>query len=199
MFGNKELYSDISNIELCICGLPMEPGKQSCNSCEGKNSTHMEGEIIKKQKKGGVLKKYWFVLLGKELYSYKNQADLKHKEMKSLSGVYLKEELEEVTDNDVTLYPFMLIFPNKRRIYYLKTQKEKDEWVIQIKKAIGYSSINDFYELGEKLGKGKYGLVKQAKHKYTGKECAVKIVKKKDLPLKDLELLKREIDVLKVC
>ena len=28
----------------------------------------MEGEIFKKQKKGGVVKKYWFVLLGKELY-----------------------------------------------------------------------------------------------------------------------------------
>ena len=49
---------------------------------------------MKKQKRGGNLKKYWFVLLGKELYSYKKQSDLKHKEMKSLAGVYLKEELE---------------------------------------------------------------------------------------------------------
>ena len=72
MFENKSLYSDVGSIELCICGLPVEPGMQNCNSCEGKNSVHMEGEILKKQKKGGVLKKYWFVLLGKELYSYKN-------------------------------------------------------------------------------------------------------------------------------
>jgi hypothetical protein len=39
-----------------------------CDNCSGKNSIHVEGEILKKQKKGGVLKKYWFVLLGKELY-----------------------------------------------------------------------------------------------------------------------------------
>ena len=39
--------------------------------------------------------------------------------MKSLAGVYLKEELEEEEVNGTTLYPFMLIFPNKRRIYYL--------------------------------------------------------------------------------
>lgn len=145
------------------------------------------------------MKQYWFVLLGKELYSYKNQSDLRHKEMKSLSGVYLKEELEEVMDSGKVLYPFMLIFPNKRRIYYLSNKEDKDKWISAIKRAIGYASLTDFYDLGEKLGKGKYGLVKQATHKATKKEVAVKIVKKKDLPLKDLELLKREIDVLKVC
>ena len=108
------------------------------------------------------------MLIGKELYSYKNQADLKHKEMKSLAGVYLKEELEEFADNGVTLYPFMLIFPNKRRIYYLATREDKDKWIAAIKKATGYASLHDYYELGENLGKGKYGLVKTAVHKKTG-------------------------------
>jgi serine/threonine protein kinase len=41
--------------------------------------------------------------------------------------------------------------------------------------------------------------VKRAFHKKTLRECAVKVVKKKELNLKDLELLKREIEVLKVC
>ena len=145
------------------------------------------------------MKKYWFVLLGKELYCYKNQSDLKHKEMKSLAGVYLKEELEEFTENGMKLYPFMLIFPNKRRIYYLSSKEEKDQWISAIKRSTGYASLHDFYELGDNLGKGKYGLVKAATHKKTGKDCAVKIIKKKELSLKDLELLKREIEVLKVC
>lgn len=160
---------------------------------------HFEGEILKKQKKGGSLKQYWFVLLGKELYSYKQQGDLKHKEMKSLAGVYLKYELDVIEEEGETLYPFMLIFPNKRRIYYLRTEAEKDKWVLAIKKSIGYASLHDFYELKENLGKGKYGLVKSAVHKRTKKDCAVKIIKKKELSLKDLELLKREIEVLKVC
>lgn len=51
----------------------------------------------------------------------------------------------------------------------------------------------------ESLGKGKYGLVKRAIHKKSQREVAVKIVKKKELSLKDIELLKREIEVLKVC
>ena len=65
------------------------------------------------------MKKYWFVLLGKELYSYKQQGDLKHKEMKSL---------DEVVECGMKMHPFMLIFPNKRRIYYLKSKEEKEKW-----------------------------------------------------------------------
>lgn len=182
-----------------MCGNACEPGKDTCAACEGAQSVHFEGEMLKKQRKGGQLKKHWFVLLGKELYSYKTQADLKHKDMKSLTSVYLKDKLEEEQDGDLTLHPFMLIFPNKRRIYYLLSAEDKKKWVDVIKKAIGYANLHDFYSLGGNLGKGKYGLVKLGQHKKTNQEVAIKIVKKKELSLKDLELLKREIEVLKVC
>lgn len=68
-----------------------------------------------------------------------------------------------------------------------------------VKRAIGYANLYDFYDVKENLGQGKYGIVKRGIHKKTGKEVAVKIVKKKELSLKDQELLKREIEVLKVC
>ena len=113
--------------------------------------------------------------------------------------MHIKNEKEEVGEDGVTLYPFMLIFPNKRRIYYLKTEVEKQEWLTAIKKVIGYADLFDFYDFGDALGQGKYGLVKKGIHKKTGKEVAIKIVKKKDLTLKDKEMLKREIEVLKVC
>jgi hypothetical protein len=100
------------------------------------------------------------VLLGKELYSYKNKGDLKHKEMKSLSGVFIKDETEHLDENGAMMWPFMLIFPNKRRIYYFKTQDEKTKWTEAIKHAIGYNNLYDFYDVGETLGKGKYGIVK---------------------------------------
>ena len=119
--------------------------------------------------------------------------------MQSLAGVFIKSTAEETDESGVVLFPFMLIFPNKRRIYYLDTLLERDQWVEKIKQAIGYTNLHDFYELKESLGKGKYGLVKRAEHKKSSKEVAVKIVKKKDLSLKDIELLKREIEVLKIC
>lgn len=66
------------------------------------------------------MKKYWYVLLGMELYSYKNQGDQKHKDMQSLAGVFIKSQAEEKSEDGTILWPFMLIFPNKRRIYYLE-------------------------------------------------------------------------------
>ena len=93
----------------------------------------------------------------------------------------------------------MIIFPNKKRIYYFQSKTEKERWMDAVKKAIGYANLQDFYDLKENLGQGKYGLVRRGIHKKSQKEVAIKIVKKKELSLKDLELLKREIEVLKIC
>jgi serine/threonine protein kinase len=119
--------------------------------------------------------------------------------MKSLTGVYLKSDIKEEESNGTTLYPFMLIFPDKKRLYFLKSNEDKNMWVNAIKQAIGHANILTYYEVGEVLGKGKYGTVRQARHLLSDRECAVKLVKKKDLDIKELELLRREIEVLKVC
>ena len=66
------------------------------------------------------MKQYWFILLGKEIYSYKKKGDQKHKDMQSLTGVFIKTCESEQTELGV-LHPFMLIFSNKRRIYYLES------------------------------------------------------------------------------
>jgi serine/threonine protein kinase len=92
----------------------------------------------------------------------------------------------------------MLIFPKKRRIYFFTNKDEKLKWLTAIKKCINYTNMYDYYEVGDILGKGKFGVVKKAVHKRTKQEVAVKIVKKRELNLKDLELLKREIGVIKI-
>ena len=68
-----------------------------------------------------------------------------------------------------------------------------------IKKVIGYSNVFDFYEMKETLGEGKLGLVKSAIHKKTRKLVAVKVMSKKSMSLKDVEMLRREIEILKMC
>ena len=52
----------------CVCGLPVQADSDLCIKCQGTNIIQIEGEILKKQKKGNKLKKYWYALLGKELY-----------------------------------------------------------------------------------------------------------------------------------
>ena len=159
-----------------------------------------EGEILRKAA-AGKFKRYWFCLLGKELYCYKKKDEEKHKGMHSLVGAYIKEEEQEALPDGVNyVYPFRIIVPpNKSRTYYLLSKAERDSWLKVIKNAVGYACIEDFYEIKEDLGRGKFGLVKLAIHLKTQKKVAVKIIKKKDMSIGEIELQKREIEVLKLC
>lgn len=135
------------------------------------------------------LKKYWYSLLGNELYVYKSKNEEKHKGMHNLSGVFIKDDSEEYLDSTTVLYPFTLIFPgNKPRTYYLLNKDDKAKWMTAIKQAIGYSNLFDYYDIKETLGKGKFGLVKSAIHKKTGKRVAVKVMSKKEMSIQDVEL-----------
>ena len=68
-----------------------------------------------------------------------------------------------------------------------------------IKEAIGYSKLTDFYDVKETIGKGKSGIVKTAYHKKTGKRVAVKVMAKKEMTQQDIELQRREVEILKMC
>jgi len=145
-------------------------------------------------------KVYWYCLLGKELYVYKNKNEEKHKGMHNLVGVFIEgaEDIED--DQGRPLHAFQLIFPpNKARIYYCLSKEDKEKWVRAIKKVVGYSSLHDFYELNEAIGKGKFGLVKAAVHKKSAKKVAVKVMSKAEMTTSDIELQMREIEILKMC
>ena len=128
-------------------------------------------------------KNYWFVLRDKKLYSYKKQTDLQHKEIISLDCAYLKENTKDEIIKGKKLYSFMLIFPDKKRIYYLTSQAEKEKWVAAIKKCISSINPHDFYDIGKDIGKGKFGMMKSAIHKETGKEATVNMIDKNELKL----------------
>ena len=55
---------------------------------EGKEKEENKGETVTK------CKRYWYVLLGKELYVYKKKSVNKHKGMHSLVGVFIRDEGE---------------------------------------------------------------------------------------------------------
>lgn len=119
--------------------------------------------------------------------------------MVNLISVFIRIEPEEQLDKKNTLYPFTLLFPNKERTYYLLGKDDREQWVSHIKKAIGYASLTDFYDVKDPIGKGKFGTVKLGVHKKTGKKVAIKVMKKKQMTLQDIELQKREIEILKIC
>lgn len=117
----------------------------------------LEGELFRKTPEGK-LKRYWYCLLGKELYCYKKKDDERHKDMHSLVGVFVRSDKEESLDPQTIIYPFSIVFPmNKVRVYYCRNRDERSKWLQSIKTAIGYSCVEDFYEILADLGKGKFG------------------------------------------
>jgi serine/threonine protein kinase len=169
--------------------MALQSGQEACQLCESKE-VKMEGYLLRKVKKKNKLKKEKFSLLGKELY---------YKKLYILVDVYIIKEKEELFQNELKLYPFTLVFRHKKRTFYLIKESERDEWVRVLMEVIGYRDFFDFYEPGDEIGKGKFGVVKTCVNKQTGKKEAVKIINQTDATRNDLELQKREIDILKIC
>ena len=144
------------------------------------------------------LKRLYFKLLHKDLYFYKNDKETVHKGMHNLSGVFLKEEKPH-NFNGTTFYSFAVIYPKKTRVYYTDNLSQYKIWVAKLKLATGYTNLTDLYEVSSKLGNGKFGLVKLGINKQTKKKVAIKIMSKKDMNTEDLELVRTEIEILKIC
>ena len=166
------------------------------NDNEEKENIGMEGYIYKKQ--DDKIKQIYFKLIYKDLYYYKTKEEKKHKGMHNLSGVYLKED-EPIIMEGRKFYSFIIIFPTKERKYYVLDEKEYKNWLIAIRKAVGYSNLNDIYEIKDVLGKGKFGLVRLGIHKENKRKVAIKIINKKLVSSFDLEQVKTEIEILKIA
>ena len=143
-------------------------------------------------------KELWFKLVYKDLYYYKNKNEKVHRGMHNLSGLFLKTEgLKEIKDRK--MWCFSIAFPSKNRVYYCDNETDYNNWVNVLKKATGYTNLLDIYDIKQKLGKGKFGLVKLGINKETKQKVAVKIINKKNMDSSDLELVRTEIEILKIC
>ena len=143
-------------------------------------------------------KELWFKLIYKDLYYYKNKNKKVHGGMHNLSGLFFKAEgLKEIGGKK--MYCFSISFPSKNRIYYCDNENDYNNWVTVLKKATGYTNLLDIYDIKQKLGKGKFGLVKLGINKETKQKVAVKIMNKNNMDSSDLELVRTEIEILKIC
>ena len=144
------------------------------------------------------MRKLWFKLIHKDLYYYKNKNDKIHKGMHNLSGLFFQEEKSKILDG-ITYYAFSIIYPTKTRIYYCDNEQNFKIWTEKLKKATGYTNLLDLYEVKQKLGNGKFGLVKLGINKKTNEKVAIKIMNKENMDSADLELVRTEIEILKIC
>ena len=144
------------------------------------------------------MRSLYFRLVHKDLYFYKHKLDKTHKGMHNLNGLFLQKE-KTVEYEGVKYYSFSVVYPSKTRLYFCKNEKEYKEWVEKLKIATGYTNLLEIYDVKHKLGKGKFGLVKLGIDKKTGQKVAIKIMNKNSMDSSDLELVRTEIEILKVC
>lgn len=118
--------------------------------------------------------------------------------MHHLSGVFIKEDKVTVIE-EKTYYTFKMVYPQKDRDYYVESKEEYQNWIKYLSKAIGFFDLSTKYDIGSKLGNGKFGLVKLAINKSNDQKYAAKFMSKKEMSNVDLELVRTEIEILKVC
>ena len=150
------------------------------------------------------IRKFYLVISNKDIYYYDDETKNKFIGMHHLSGCLIKEpsEKEYIEIEKTKFYSFSITFNNKSktRIYYSPNLDIAQKFNETFKKVIGYIKFNDYYEIQEMIGKGKFGVVNLGIHKKTGKKVAIKIINKSSLKTEeDKELVKSEIDIMKLC
>ena len=143
-------------------------------------------------------KELWFKLVYKDLFYYRNKTEKIHRGMHNLSGLFLQAQgLKEIKGRK--MFCFSISFPSKNRVYYCDNETEYKNWIDALKKATGYTNLLDLYNIKQKIGKGKFGLVKLGINKETNDKVAVKVMNKNNMDSSDLELVRTEIEILKIC
>ena len=155
-----------------------------------------EGYVCKYSQTQKKMKRTYFRLIGKDLYYYKKKEEKNHRGMHNLSGVFIKKG--EDFEYDGKKYLSIVILYKTEKSYYFDNEEDFNKWFEKLNLAVQNKSLFDKYEVKQKIGKGKFGLVKCGINKETNKQVAIKIMEKKNMDKSDLELAKVEIDILKI-
>lgn len=108
-----------------------------------------------------------------------------------LKGCYLS-----VDENKCTIFQYTNPVP--RVTFEPRSECKIDVWEHQLKKSGDIKRFRDIYELGYRIGHGKFSDVHTALDKATNKTWAVKIMKRKKINSIERELIHNEINILQI-
>ena len=163
---------------------------------EEENFVRYEGYVYKYSQTQKKMKRTYFRLIGKDLYYYKKKEEKNHRGMHNLSGVFIKKG--DDFEYDGKKYLSIVIVYKSEKSYYFDNENDFNIWMEKLNAAVQNKSLFDKYEVKQKIGKGKFGLVKFGINKETKQQVAIKIMAKKNMDKSDLALAKVEIDILKI-
>jgi Ca2+-binding EF-hand superfamily protein len=149
--------------------------------------------------KDKVFKKYYMVLIGKEITLYVDEKKDDKVIFHNLSGCFLNDSEEFLMKDKTKYFQFSIVFSKYlTKYFYTIKPEEKSLWVDNLKFAIGYFNFLDYYEVQNDIDEGRFGKVKLGVHKSTGEKVAIKIIKKDCLNEVESQLIRTEIDLMKL-
>ena len=204
----------INNKNYFNIGTQLRPIKEYDDENDNKINEKMEIKVIMnnsnvkyenwvyKLTETGKMRRFYLVLVNKDIYYYKSDSKKDFVGMHNLSGCFVQECTEIKNFEGKDYYSFEIYCKNKSKLrkYFAEKESICKDFVQQIKNAIGYVKFSDLYEIKEVIGKGKFGVVNLGIHKKTGQQVAIKILNKENIKtLEDKELVQIEIGILKLC
>lgn len=165
---------------------------------KGEDSDNVKTKSRGSVSNGLTLDKFFMVLRGKEISLYTTEKKDDLVKFHNLSGCFIKEGDTLIKDK-LKYYTFSIVYSrvlSKR--YYTSSEDGRKRWMDVIKKAVGYQHFNDFYEVAKDIDQGRFGNVKLGVHKDTGEKVAIKVIKKKELTEREMELVRTELDIMKL-
>jgi serine/threonine protein kinase len=156
-----------------------------------------EGYLYKINKTGK-RKKFYIILLGKDMFYFKSNGLDELKGIHNLSNCYIHDEIEEVGYNGTPLYAFTLYLNTTKRQFYAKSINDCKVWLDKFRDMLSYRSIHDYYKILEPIGKGSFSKVHHGIDLDTCDSVAIKIIEK-DQKSGVLENIRSEIEIMKFC
>ncbi|RLN54406.1 hypothetical protein BBJ28_00007788 [Nothophytophthora sp. Chile5] len=167
-------------------------------------SSSVSGDLWKRGSRLRQMIKRHYVLQGNFLYYYATPDDTAPRGVTFLCDCYVESQsAQAVIVEKGARYFGVDIVPEpgssrEKRTVFTRSPEDQKRWAAALRQATNKVSIEEVYDVGAQLGRGRFSKVCEATHKLTGAKTAVKIIDKIKLQAAEKELLRTEIAILKL-
>ncbi|KAL4093363.1 hypothetical protein PRIC1_010797 [Phytophthora ramorum] len=164
----------------------------------------VSGDLWKRGLRLRQMIKRHYVLQGNFLYYYASPDDTAPRGVTFMSDCYVEVQPTQNQIVEKGLHYFGIdIVPEpgssrEKRTVFTRSLDSQKRWAAALRRATDKISIEEVYDVGAQLGRGRFSKVCEATHKLSGVKSAVKIIDKSKLQPTEKELLRTEIAILKL-
>ncbi|RLN95651.1 hypothetical protein BBJ28_00007435 [Nothophytophthora sp. Chile5] len=167
-------------------------------------SSSVSGDLWKRGSRLRQMIKRHYVLQGNFLYYYATPDDTAPRGVTFLCDCYVESQsVQAAIVEKGARYFGVDIVPEpgssrEKRTVFTRSPEDQKRWAAALRQATNKVSLEEVYDVGAQLGRGRFSKVCEATHKLTGAKTAVKIIDKSKLQAAEKELLRTEIAILKL-